>query len=92
MRLIDADALLDYGLHFQYGYNNDGILLVPLRDVCDSIRNAHTVDEVEVVRCKNCENYIPWLDGMICSRLGSYYGDTKPDDFCSKGVRNNAAD
>ena len=56
------------------------------------VRKAPKVDAVEVVRCKNCENYIPWLDGMICSRIGSYYGDTDPNDFCSKGVRNNAAD
>ena len=44
-------------------------------------------DAVEVVRCQDCKEYIPWLRGSICSRLGSYYGNTKPDDYCSKGVK-----
>ncbi len=52
------------------------------------IKEAHAVDAVEVVRCKDCEEYIPWLDGeKICGRVGSYYGNTKPDDFCSRGNR-----
>jgi ribosomal protein L32 len=42
---------------------------------------------VEVVHCKDCGEYHQWLRGKICMRLGSYYGYTKPDDFCSCGRR-----
>lgn len=56
MRLIDADDLLDYGIRFQFGYNKDGILLVPLRDFTDSIRNAPTVD-AEPVMWKSIPNF-----------------------------------
>ena len=41
----------------------------------------------DLVRCKECKEYGEWLDGKICMRLGSYYGNTKPDDFCSYGER-----
>ena len=45
------------------------------------------VTAMEVVRCRDCEHYMAWLDGKICGRMGSYYGDTKPDDYCSRGER-----
>ena len=44
MRLIDADALLESGICAEYGYNNNGLLLIPMRDVTNSIRNAPTID------------------------------------------------
>lgn len=40
-----------------------------------------------LVRCKDCKQYMEWLDGRICARLGSYHGDTKPTDYCSYGER-----
>jgi hypothetical protein len=52
------------------------------------VKNLPAVDAVEVVRCKDCAFYIPWgNEGKICGRVGAYYGDTKPDDFCSRSVR-----
>jgi len=54
--------------------------------------SVELVEYVEVVRCKDCAEYHPWLRGNICMRLGSYYGDTKPDDFCSYGRRKDAED
>ena len=54
-------------------------------------QNAPAVDAVPVVRCKDCEEYIPWLRGNICGLIGSYYGDTKPNDFCSRGRRKEKA-
>lgn len=45
------------------------------------------VEYAPVVRCKDCKEYIPWADGYICGRVGSYYGNTKPDDFCSFGEK-----
>lgn len=50
------------------------------------------VDAVPVVRCKDCEEYIPWLDGKICGLIGSYFGNTKPNDFCSRGIRKKAGE
>lgn len=41
----------------------------------------------ELIRCKDCKEYAEWGDSMICMRLGSYYGDTKPNDFCSRAER-----
>lgn len=49
MRLIDADALLEDGIRVGYGINDNGLLMVPLRDVHKSIKNAPTVDAVAVV-------------------------------------------
>lgn len=44
MRLIDADVLLESGICAEYGYNDNGLLLIPMRDVTNSIRNAPTID------------------------------------------------
>ena len=44
MRLIDADKLLKDGIRVEYGYNDNGLILVPMRDVRKSIENAPTVD------------------------------------------------
>lgn len=43
-RYIDADALLESGICVEYGYNDNGLLLIPMRDVTNSIRNAPTID------------------------------------------------
>lgn len=49
MRLIDADALMENGIKVEFGYNYDGLILIPMRDVRRSIDNAPTVD-LEPVR------------------------------------------
>lgn len=46
MRLIDADAVK---FNFQYGRDDNGILLVPYRDAKKLIEAAKTVDAVPVV-------------------------------------------
>ena len=53
------------------------------------MESVPSADVVEVVRCKECKEYIPWMpDGThICMRLGNYYGNTKPNDYCSYGER-----
>lgn len=40
-----------------------------------------------IVFCRDCEEYKEWDNTKICMRLGSYYGNMKPDDYCSYGVR-----
>lgn len=45
------------------------------------------VDRKEIVLCRECEEYKEWDGSKICMRLGSYYGNMKPNDYCSYGVR-----
>lgn len=74
MRPIDADALL------RGKEDHDRIST-------HVIYNAPTIDAVPVIRCKECKEYAEWGDSMICMRYGSYYGNTKPNDFCSRAER-----
>ena len=53
-------------------------------EIANVVKYAQSID---IVRCGECKEYCDWLDGKICVRLGSYHGDTKPDDFCSYGER-----
>ena len=84
-RLIDADALretviTDYYEHYTQCHDTDQIALIDM--VCDGIDEAHTVDAVEVVRCKDCKHF----DGIwFCKICG--VPSRKPDDFCSYGKR-----
>lgn len=90
MRLIDADAVK---FNFQYGRDDNGILLVPYRDAKKLIEAAKTVDAVPVVRCNDCKWFADNNDG---SWYGCWLFQTiqiipedapKPDDFCSYGER-----
>ena len=75
-RLIDANELLKNGLRAGYGFDNDGVLLIPIGDVIMSIKKAPTIDAVEVVRCKDCKNryedswceYVDDNDNFYCAR------------------------
>lgn len=78
MRLIDADVLIGKVFKNDISYNAFKSL----------VKREPTVDAVPVVRCKDCKEYISrWNGDYICGRIGSYYGNTKPDDFCSYGER-----
>lgn len=53
------------------------------------IKDAPTVDAVEVCRCKDCKRCRPWKNkwgasGHQCKLFGA---DIDPDDFCSYGER-----
>lgn len=48
MRLIDANKLLKNGIRVSYGFDNDGILLIPMADIVKSIKQAPTIDAVPV--------------------------------------------
>nr|DAT15435.1 MAG TPA: hypothetical protein [Caudoviricetes sp.] len=75
MRLIDADAVK---FNFQYGRDDNGILLVPYRDAKKLIEAAKTVDAVLVVRCRDCRKFKTYGCRMVASGY---------DDFCSYGER-----
>lgn len=88
-RLIDADALKKEAERLIRCEVEDGrerFYRINAVEVA-AINVAPTIDAVPVVRCKDCVEYIPWLDGKICARIGSYFGNTKPTDFCSYGKR-----
>ena len=80
--LISRKALLE---RLEKIYGTDSIVdKIMLRFLKKLIRKQPTVDDVEVVRCKDCEHY--WknintkgYDGKCVS-----VGD---DDFCSKGTK-----
>lgn len=63
--------------------------------VAQTIRNAPTVDAVEVVRCKDCKHWDvdPDTYGDAFGSVGTCFGicdganTTKQDDFCSFGER-----
>lgn len=93
MRLIDADAL---ELRYEFGYDHYGMLLVPYRDVNESIKKAKTIDAVPIVRCRDCKYYrvsTMLAPNKFCFRLKHPVEDRPigynfaPDDFCSYGER-----
>lgn len=84
MRLIDADAVK---FNFQYGRDDNGILLVPYRDEKKLIEAAKTVDAVPVVRCKDCKHSYEDLDGLCCSYGPSVDCVVSDFHFCANGER-----
>lgn len=82
MRLIDADKLNN--IRFMGYRDEDGNLLVPIRDVAKAIRLAPTVDAVEVVRCKDCRW---WLTAGCAFRKDAIPLLPEANDFCSHGER-----
>lgn len=59
-------------------------------DIVKSIENAHAVDAVEVVRCKDCQYYSGsnlMEDGEKVCKCWVDWLPTCEDDFCSSGVR-----
>lgn len=98
-RLIDANKL---DLRFEYGVYEDGLLMVPFRDMQRSIKRAATVDAVPVVRCRECRYWgdvsgvRQRQDGLRfarCKAHNHYVGGANigwcpaEDDFCSYGER-----
>lgn len=79
-RLIDAEKLAEYKasdvseiMVWQQGWN----------DAIDTIMNEEpTVDAVEVVRCKDCEN---WVENEHCLAWAYEYSDA--NGFCYLGKR-----
>lgn len=76
-RLIDADALWYRTFSCE-----------DAADVRKEIKIAPTVDAVEVVRCKECENHEPFtffgIEAHWCKRNEKLVVE---DDFCSYGYR-----
>lgn len=94
MRLIDADNLLkifDERLKVYEGKDDTKeryAYMAWLRS-CHAIKDAPTIDAVEVVRCKDCKRAYKRkpIDktAVLCELFGA---GMKDNDFCSFGERN----
>ena len=103
MRLIDADNLLkQYERIDWYSFSKEGQFmrgattednpLIHYYDGEEIIKNAPTVDAVEVVRCKDCEHLVNATvngNGFLICDISDM--ETAPDDFCSHGDRREEA-
>ena len=89
MRLIDADRAMeivhDQGIAHPNAYHLTNYAMLILRE-------ASTVDAVEVVRCQECKHYKPqkksahWENRTnYCNRIVTV--KVQPYDFCSYGER-----
>lgn len=88
MRLIDADALIE--AHYDYCCKHHGEADVFYAWSLQLMKNAPTIDAVEVVRCKDCRFFQDnQIDGYYPNPECRWGKDETPnkDDFCSYGVR-----
>ena len=95
MRLIDAGPLIDECeelLSIEWNQKvSPASWAVAEEEFLQRLLDAHTVDAVPVVRCKDCL----WYENLplIChlhSQFydgGRYWDMFRPDDFCSDGER-----
>ena len=89
MRLIDADRAMEIirnqGIAHPNAYHLTNYAMLILRE-------APTVDAVEVVRCRECKHCDP--ENYHCDHpMGTAAPlKRKPDDFCSYGERKDGSD
>lgn len=104
-RLIDAENLLNqyeqidwYSIskegQFMRGATTEDNPFIHYYDGEEIIKNAPTVDAVEVVRCRECK-FGSWDsepdDAMVCVRTNDGFWRSG-NDFCSRGERKEGAD
>lgn len=98
-RLIDADELTKEFEWLESQANDKD----RVKDAMQRIKKAPTVDAVEVVRCKDCENCEVRQEQIIIGEVGKRYpiyychhwdydpgmspNQVEEDDFCSYGER-----
>ena len=66
-----------------------GVPLALAEWLANVVRNAPTVDAVEVVRCKDCTFCVfnSSNETFKCRSMNGMYRTVGPDDFCSYGER-----
>lgn len=80
-RYIDADKI---DIRAREGYNHDGILYLPYRDIRKSLDSAPSIDIVFCRECKYTDGEPPIADGRYwCVLHGSFMY------YCSDGKRSN---
>ena len=93
-RLIDANAWIERVKEAYCpgceNYNGVRCRACWIDDAIGLVEDAPTVDAVEVVRCKDCENLCPCgNDNYICVSWGSW---TDLEGWCCKGERKTMYD
>ena len=91
MRLIDADALIKQLSNYElqespWGFYGNLKTYEAIKGCIDAIKEAPTVDAVEVVRCKECK-YRETCEKIIWFDIGKYKAIGSEIDFCSYGER-----
>ena len=84
MRLVDADNAREC-------FGGAGVTGAVMQRMFDSLP---TIDAVPVVRCRECKYYevdAGWTDGRACLMHHHRTTACRPDDFCSRGERKEAA-
>ena len=81
-RLIDANAL--WCDVMMLPHNGD---MISSEEVEQAIKDAPTVDAVEVVRCKSCRQSEKWGGQLFCRRWGADWHAVNENAFCSYGER-----
>ena len=83
-RLIDANFVKSTIQEVIADDSSEELFVKVAKLICEMLNCAPTVDAVEVVRCKDCKNFVPFVElyhkagqcrkmvGLVCE-----------DDFCS---------
>ncbi len=85
---IERESLLKDGIPCSCGHVTDeGIVMIPLRDVRKFIKSVPAADVVEVVRCKDCRYWV--AEKKLCININGLCTarDNSQDNFCSHGKR-----
>ena len=87
-RLIDANALIDWlTRHTGFRGNCEDCTDIDCLDciIENAVKNAPTVDAVEVVRCKDCKHREKLGGDWCCNMFDDC--SVEDNDFCSCGER-----
>lgn len=97
MRLIDADALFNWGKYklsdaVKYGNKDEEHLdfsysTLMMYEIADEVDDAPTIDAVPVVRCKECEYYNITCCSDGCGWCEKMDRGVHDDFYCSCGER-----
>lgn len=83
-RLIDANAFIEFlkrKTSCTYPNKFPGLM-----EAIDFVKNFPAVDAVEVVRCRDCDNFLdPFC--LLNDKQNGWLYNTAPDNFCSYGKK-----
>lgn len=84
-RYIDADALFKKAIKYREYY--DGF--IALQKTINLLKSAPPADVVEVVRCKDCEFYDPFVHRLKGNGTCAFWDNmqTGENTFCSHGCK-----
>lgn len=89
MRLIDANRLFDAIRRIEGQFVAGVGEVVNIIDVFEQIKDAPTIDAIEVVRCKDCYHAEDDITHMFCVY---FHHKVYEDDYCSNAVERKEND